>query len=256
MKKFLVLMVVLIILLGTVGIAQAITNGQPDGDGHPYVGLVTDFQFVCSGAAISRRVVVTAAHCFDEPGQKVSVTFDPDGIFASGPRVFHSGTWYPDPDFCQGCGGGLPGFDTHDVAVVVLDRPVKLPVYASLPAEGLVDTLAMGTEVTTVGYGVQSFARGGGPPSPDAAFTRFFAPTNLIQSDYVISAEFIKLSANPAQGKGSVCFGDSGGPDLLGDTDTILAVNSFGADNLCHSVVYSYRIDTSEALNFIQQFDD
>src|SRR5262249_11661026 len=40
-----------------------------------------------------------------------------------------------------------------------------------------------------------------------------------------IAHEFIKLSANPSQGTGGACFGDSGGPDLLGDT--ILAVNSF-----------------------------
>ncbi len=32
--------VVLVLALGSVGIAGAITYGEPDGEGHPYVGLV------------------------------------------------------------------------------------------------------------------------------------------------------------------------------------------------------------------------
>jgi hypothetical protein len=30
----------LVMVLGLVGVASAISNGQPDGNGHPYVGLV------------------------------------------------------------------------------------------------------------------------------------------------------------------------------------------------------------------------
>ena len=41
--------------------------------------------------------------------------------------------------------------------------PVVIRSYATeLPAVGLVDTLAMGTSVDLVGYGVQGFVRGGG----------------------------------------------------------------------------------------------
>ncbi len=251
MKKLAILFVlVLAIALAPVGTAYAVINGQPDGTGHPYVGLVTDDIFVCSGAAISPTVFVTAAHCFDTPGKTVFVTFDPDGFFAASP-VFYSGKWYPDPNFCIACAHGLPGFDTHDVAVVVFDTPVSLPGYAALPSMGLVNTLPMGTEVTIVGYGIQDRLNKLGPGE---LFTRFTAPTRLIQSNNSISDEFIKLSANPSQGKGGTCFGDSGGPDLLGGTNTILAVNSFVTNGNCAGVTYSYRIDTSAALSYISPF--
>jgi len=64
----------------------------------------------------------------------------------------------------------------------------------------------------------------------------------------------IKLSANPAQGKGGICFGDSGGPDLLGGTDTVLAVNSFVTNANCAGVTYSQRVDLPDILAFIGQF--
>jgi hypothetical protein len=105
--------------------------------------------------------------------------------------------------------------------------------------------------VTIVGYGIQERLKKLGPGE---LFTRFFAPSRLIQSNDRITDEFIKLSANPSQGKGGTCFGDSGGPNLLGGTDTILAVNSFVTNNNCAGVTYSFRIDSPEALSFIASF--
>jgi hypothetical protein len=101
---------------------------------------------------------------------------------------------------------------------------------------------------------VQNFIRGGGKPQPGDIFTRFFAPSLLIQSNDVLHDQFIKLTANPAQGKGGSCFGDSGGPNILGGTDTVLALNSFVTNGNCSGVTYSFRIDTPEALAYIHQF--
>ncbi|HEY2905999.1 MAG TPA: trypsin-like serine protease, partial [Vicinamibacterales bacterium] len=67
----------------------------------------------------------------------------------------------------------------------------------------------------------------------------------------VLSREFIKLTANPAQGKGGTCFGDSGGPDLLGGTDIVLGVNSFVTNTNCAGVTYSQRVDLADILAFI-----
>lgn len=243
---------------GVTGVAYAITNGQFDGDeAYPYVGAANNGVVFCSGVAISPYIFVTAAHCFFYPGETVWVTFDP-APFAPGspPPVYHEGIWYPHPDFCLGCGPGTPGFDTHDIAVVVFDEDQKviLDEYAELPTEGLVDTLPMRTELTLVGYGAQDFIRGGGPPEPLFLLARYSALSELIASHHKHSGEYMKVTANPAQGKGGFCLGDSGGPNLLGGTRIILGITCYGSNPLCEGVGYSNRLDLPYALEFIESF--
>jgi hypothetical protein len=284
-KSLVVAVVVLALLVGSVGIAYAITNGVPDGNNHPYVALLvfgdeTDDGFIpwwrCSGALIAPDVILTAGHCTSDGATGARVWFD------AGPIDW--GTWDPETNpTCAGeegypCsgdasgtpytmpgygtrGGGLPGFDYHDVGIVVLTEPVPGDVvdeYAQLPTAGLVDTLKNKTEIDFVGYGVQEQIMSFPGENPYDRWTgltqRFYAPSELISGKFKHSDEFMKLSLNASQGDGGTCFGDSGGPDLLGGTGTVLAVNSYVTNANCKGVGYSNRVDTPEILAWINEF--
>jgi hypothetical protein len=251
------------LLMGLSGTAIAITNGQPDNSGHPYVGLaVFDVAgqpaWSATGVLISPRVFLTAGHATDgADAARVwfasDVTGNPD-FPLGGASSIEASAIFTHPDFCIGCAQGLPGFDTHDVGVLILSEPVDMPEYGLLPAQGLVDALAMKTDVDLVGYGVQYQEKGGGV-RPGEAWTgpwaRYCALADLVASSHVNSNEFIKVTANPGQGKGGAAFGDSGGPVLLGGTRVILAVNSYVKDPNCSGVTYANRIDTTGILKWI-----
>jgi hypothetical protein len=214
----------------------------------------------CSASLLTPTVLLTAGHCTDGT-VAARVWFDeivqgnPEYPFSG--ATSYDGTPYTFPGFCIGCGNGLPGFAAGDVGIVILSEPVPTSAvsqYAALPAEGLVDTLKNKTEVDFVGYGVQEQIVGNGPPVWTGLRNRFFAPSELVSGNFVHSDEFMKLALNPGGGSGGTCFGDSGGPDLLADTNTVLAVNSYVTNSNCSGVGYSFRVDTPDVLAWINDF--
>jgi len=160
------------------------------------------------------------------------------------------------PDFKIGGEKGLTDWITHDVGILILEEEVILGEYAELPSQGLVDTLPMKQDVDLIGYGVQYQVHGGGPPYWDHINFgyRYYAQAQLIASNHVMSDEFMRLTANPGQGKGGTCYGDSGSPILLAGTNTVLGVCSWGTNGNCAGVSYEQRIDTPDILNWISGF--
>jgi hypothetical protein len=259
------LVLALTLVFSMIGSANAITNGVPDNGRHPYVGLaVFDVNgspsHRCSASLLTPTVVLTAGHCTDGT-DAARIWFDEDvqnnPEYPFSGATSYDGTTYTYPDFCIGCGNGLPGFAQGDVGIIVLSEPVPPSVvneYAELPEEGLVDTLANKTPIDFVGYGVQEQIRGGGPPVWAGLRIRLYAPSELVSGNFRHSDQFIKTALNPGGGSGGTCFGDSGGPDLLRDTNTVLAVNSYVTNSNCSGVGYSFRVDTPAVLEWINGF--
>ena len=249
MRFLRLLLPVLVVALCAVAPASAIVGGSSDGNAHPYVGLVRDGTGACSGTLVSRTVFVTAAHCFADSAA-VLVSFDPAG-FSNPSRTEFSGTFHADPQFCLQCGNGVPRFDTHDVAVVVLAAPVPasvVPRLASLPSVDRSQRLGNRASVSVLGYGIQSFTRGGGSkPQPASGGTRAIATTPLGNAGTSVSSMLLQIP--PA---GGICSGDSGGPVLSGDT--VLGVNAFFASTYCDGTAYAYRLDTADELAFVRSF--
>jgi secreted trypsin-like serine protease len=228
------------------GAAQAIVGGSADNGAHPYVGAAVWTQpqgrELCSGSLVSATVFVTAAHCFPD-GTRVQITFDENLRTSS---TWYTGTVHADPAWCFSCGPGLPGADTNDIAVVVLDgagAPQPGNRYAQLPRAGLADSLRTNQLFEIAGFGVQSFV----PPKTPAVFgTRHVATVKL---DARFGSEYLRVSADPGD-----CFGDSGGPVLLRGTDVMVAIVSFGLNPICNGISYVERLDRTEALAFIRSF--
>src|SRR3954453_20359150 len=123
MKKLVAAAAAVAAAIGITGVAVAITNGGPDGNGHPEAGAplapkaFSDGTWEeCTGTLIAPTVFLTAAHC-DEGVSRVAVTFD--SSYSAPKGTTYWGTWHANPLFRKAQS------DPYDIAVVVLDKAVK-----------------------------------------------------------------------------------------------------------------------------------
>jgi hypothetical protein len=278
MRKLLTLLALLASVAATsVSPAGAVTGNFTEDNVHDYVGLIAfydadgEFLWRCTGSLLNPTTVLTAGHCTDVKAGAVTAIFwasqEGGALYDPVNDIQDPLTGYPyeclnSPEYPCATASTLLEYgyignvylhgDNADVGLVILDSPIYLDEYASLAAEGSVDDLPVGTEVTVTGYGVSREK-----PAVISYRERLMATAFIVSTRNTNTAGFnIQLSTNPGKGRGGSCFGDSGGPILYDATDVILGVNSFVVNGQCAGVGFAYRTDQEEVLAWILENAD
>jgi len=258
------------------GAAYGIT-GNFQADSTPYVGVVVLFSDAarevpvgyCTGFLISPTVMVTAGHscigvaavsvCFDQ-GPIIYTIKDGKIIYSTNEPIY-SGIPTAYPEYLQGLIAGNKALESSDVGVIILDEPVtSVTTYATLPPTGIVDELPVKTSLKVIGYGVQHQTtpkNSGSENSWVGYVTRNSAKVNLLSRNFAENEIYIKCSANSAQNKGGVAYGDSGGPVIYTTStgqETVIAINAYVSNANCAGVTYHTRIDNQLILSWIKGF--
>ncbi len=260
--------VIAVLLLVTPGVG-AITWGVPDNGEHPHVGTLLFVQngvgyYSCSGTLLSPTVMLTAGHCVEGAGNVNDVTYVrfEENALAGLAEAKSLDQWLrkdwikakaviPHPQYDDFAEFPL----TYDVGLVILSKPVNLPVYGQLPPENLLATLGPKDDsFTVVGYGSHGVLVPLQELNDD--YARYKGTVSLIEINSTFAGgASAKFTNNPGGGNGSggSCFGDSGGPVFWGNSNTIGAIVSWGITP-CVGVDYQFRMDTPTALNFVRQY--
>jgi hypothetical protein len=245
--------------------------------------------FSCSGTLLDANTFLTAGHCAfgigtdaedvgGSGGTDVWVTVAPEDVLAGWPAradyeteealyearsawldanpAYVTGTAFPDPEYDEFASFPV----THDVGVVDLDGTgIALGTYGELADLGAADTLAGDSGrgrndalVETVGYGIQAVQ-----PRPMDIESRFKSTSRIVEvTGNQSEGGNLHTLNNPSEvgGVGGSCFGDSGGPVFINDTNQVLGVVSYGPSATCHGADYAWRVDTQDAYDFVLPF--
>ena len=242
---------------------SAVTDGVPDGDGHPYVGLMVAQTadgtplWRCSGTLIRRGPVPHRRSLHRGPADHVEIWFDADvesGIPGNDYPYTGDvgGTPYTHPDYNPNA------FYLYDLGVVVLDDPVSKGGLGELPTLNELDKYKTQRGIFEGPLRLRrvrpadelpgcSLVEGAQPE------VRMTAHPRLIQiNGGMVGRQSLLLSNNA--NTGGTCFGDSGGPNFLAGTNTIAGVTSFGQNGNCAGTGGVYRVDRADDLDWLATF--
>jgi hypothetical protein len=253
--------------------ARAVDEGVPDFGGHPNVGQMgfdvdgpgpEPTVAWCSGTVVSDAVFLTAAHCLINfpPGTAFAVTlqagapaspvYRPGRIFEDFPYVFSAPAPFATEAVIHPRFGGND-VRTHDVGVLVFPegtfagvRPVELP------RPGQLDRLVRERPtVRLVGYGGDPEWGNGAP----VVIAEGYRQTATAPVKRLTRTQLLLDGRTRVTGQGGLCLGDSGSPQLLGDSNLQLALMSNAAED-CHGTILAQRLDTPSERSFLSHYID
>ena len=270
---------VILVLAIAISPVAAITGNFVEDFEHPFVGLIVFYDendvFVgrCSGSLLDPYNFLTAGHCVVDADRAIIYFQQDAGVNYDPATELDPVTGYPEycaegtlgvtcatSDEIYNYGFPQPLPNRHDVALVVLDQPISLSEYGELPEAGFLDQFiaARGTqdvEFTVSGYGL-TYRNQEHNGKPNISFReRLMASSTLVNlNSNLFNAGFNVQTSGNGAGKGGTCNGDSGGPVFYGDptSNLIVAVTSFGLNELCRGTDFSYRIDQADVLAWLE----
>lgn len=242
-----------------VEVPSAVKYGSLDGNNHPYVGLMVAKDangaplWRCSGTLMNSTHFLTAGHCTESPAVTAEIWFQADvqsGIPANG---------YPFTGQTRGTTHTHPQYNTNafflfDLGVVVLSSPYPMASYGALPALNVLDAMErqrgrQNVSFTSVGYGLQFI----NPVFVAEQRVRMAATPHLIQINTGFTGDFSLMLSNN-HSTGGTCFGDSGGPNFIGNSNVVGGVTSFAINGNCAGTGGVYRVDRSDDLTWLATF--
>jgi hypothetical protein len=256
--------------------ATAITGGEPDGNGHPNVGVILFYdatgRFRCTATLVSPTVLVTAAHCTIGTLGKTLVTFD--SVIAEQPPAPFPAAADPSKGYTQaeleaagyksGTAHAHPAYSNftdldnwNDVGVIVLDRPVTNIAPAKVAPRNYLDAYQQpklnSTTFTSVGYGTEVRKADSGPQKPTPMSYPLLRRV-AEEPGQKLTPQILQVNGNENdnRGTGGTCFGDSGGPTYHGGY--VVTVTSYGYTANCRYLDGLQRIDIKIVQDWLKTY--
>lgn len=181
----------------------------------------------CTSSLVSKRVVLTAAHCVQDHGQ---IHFQVAGKSFSGRCRRH-------PDYDR-----LPRNDSADYALCLVDKAVSGVLFETIAVGA--DLVPVGTEVLLTGFGCTDLSG-----ANDGVFR--IGEAKVVGGPYPPRDNHVR-----AEGDAVVCFGDSGGPAFLiaQGRRSIVSVNSIAAAGGASRRSYLAATFTPNATSFFRSW--